>query len=570
MLPVVVPVVAYAVVVVVVQSLPDEASLSEDRFLPVRHQGDLGTCTSFAMASCLEYYMTARNERRHVSRAFLHQIVTHHAGNAHGEHDVLQLGDTGSSITTMVRAVQRYGFAFEDDYPYNLAERVVAAGHGVLPMPPDGILNKARKWRLSGHTDLCPARVWTSSCNDDGTLDRIRRSIVDGRPVLASVDWQKLGECQQEDAYHAVVIVAYRGDRFLIRNSHESNEMLWKTSAVLKEALAGAASIHGVSEETPLQALIQSNAYNHGVGQWNGKAVCIRDCHGTYLKNCGPGEGQHVQTSNEVHPYCIEFCDDGTCAIRSMVHGNYVRCQTKKRPWYMPDDTYNRIDTQTWAGPWEKFKITGCNGKVVFQTWENTFLMARPGSKTVEGQTVVDDWEKFTIEPYSTFEDEWKDQEVYIRVPNTSKYLCVAGSGFGQPLQTSDRPCAFKFEFQDNGKVAIRSVTHDNYVRCMNGEVNTQTYVDRCERFTPQLMGINGERRVAFQVEHGGYRLRANPDGDVVGADSAAPEESFLIERKSTSLSKLALMAGMAGTGWLAYTAWDRFRKKPVPPSNGT
>ncbi|CEP02426.1 unnamed protein product (mitochondrion) [Plasmodiophora brassicae] len=516
--------------------LPGTCSLPENRLLPIRFQGLLGMCTAFAMASCLEYFMMSRNNSHRVSVAFLHQIATHFANVSSGTHDARLLGRTGPSIEDMADAVQRYGFAFEEDYPFAPVRHVFDSGVGILPMPSDAVLIKARKWRLTGYTELC----LREACEQDEALDRIRRAIHDGKPVVARIDWFSLGEPAASDgALHAVVIIAYRDDQFLIRNSFRTSPTLWKSSAVLKQSLTGAFSIDGVARETPEQAANDPSAYDHGIRQWSGKTVCIGDCHGTYLTTCGPGDGQRVAFTNEKHPYRIEVDDDGTCAIRSMTQGNYIRWRRGLVLRHQTGSTScGRADTETLLSDCAKFKITGHNGTMHLQTWANVFLSAHPVSKEAQAQHAVDDSARFTFEPFPMFGDVWDGKEAYIRTGGAGRYLCLAGPGFGQRLHVSDRPCTFTFETQRDGKVAIRSVDHGNFVRCWNADVDSQTYIDRFARFTPRVFAVSGERRIAFQAEAGGYHLQVGADGTVVGAER---EESFVIEEATASKHKRKL-----------------------------
>lgn len=187
-----------------VDALPEELILS---CLPVRNQGKRGTCAAFAGAACVE-------KISHLSPEFIY----YHRKNkpAHG-----------MSGRDVFKILKERGVPLESEYPY-----------GSVDPPSKKICNLAKCNRVANFFRIT-------------SLEGIKRALCQlGKVYIqllqytsANDFWRKAYETQVPAGLHAVVIIGYNKEGFLIRNSwgKEQNETIFKYSEypLIREAWVG-------------------------------------------------------------------------------------------------------------------------------------------------------------------------------------------------------------------------------------------------------------------------------------------------------------------------------------------
>lgn len=183
------------------------------RFTPVKSQGQLGSCSAFAVTSVIEYLIKQlTGESRDMSEAFLYYNAREAVGR--------QNENCGTSIYRIIKEAMTSGICDESLHRYN--ENDFAA------TPSDTAFAEAQKCLV------------VNALNVKTDTDAIRSAIDDGLPVIISarifdsfgndskgfVKMPTADELSQRDEFaHAMVICGYSDDYkvFVVRNSWGEN-----------------------------------------------------------------------------------------------------------------------------------------------------------------------------------------------------------------------------------------------------------------------------------------------------------------------------------------------------------
>ena len=185
-----------------------EKSVSlKEYFTKVKDQGQIGTCTVFAISSIYEYILKRNSEEEtDLSESFVYYNVRHLEGK--------ELEDTGSSFQDVIASIGEQGICTESLHPYT---------RSLSDIPSDEAYLDGEKRRI------------TKAMNVNVALDDIRSAIQEGYPVAislkifdsfnATTGFVKRPTDEEIDSadfgYHAMVVVGYSDDAkfFLVRNS---------------------------------------------------------------------------------------------------------------------------------------------------------------------------------------------------------------------------------------------------------------------------------------------------------------------------------------------------------------
>ena len=185
-----------------------EKSVSlKEYFTKVKDQGQIGTCTVFAISSIYEYILKRNSEEEtDLSESFVYYNVRHLEGK--------ELEDTGSSFQDVIASIGEQGICTESLHPYT---------RSLSDIPSDEAYLDGEKRRI------------TNDMNVNVALDDIRSAIQEGYPVAislkifdsfnATTGFVKRPTDEEIDSadfgYHAMVVVGYSDDAkfFLVRNS---------------------------------------------------------------------------------------------------------------------------------------------------------------------------------------------------------------------------------------------------------------------------------------------------------------------------------------------------------------
>ena len=192
----------------------DSVDLSPD-FTPVRNQGALGSCTTFAVSSVYEYIMKKNDRSDHdLSERFLYY-------NVREEHNRLNM--EGSSISDAIRSVHSRGICTEEMWPYSETD------FNVKP--------SAEAYKDAELRKIKTAMNVRMGSNIEENRDALRSAIAEGYPVIISLrlfdSFFKLppnglvpmpaDDEQAADKHnlHAMVVCGYddANELFLVRNS---------------------------------------------------------------------------------------------------------------------------------------------------------------------------------------------------------------------------------------------------------------------------------------------------------------------------------------------------------------
>lgn len=178
-----------------------------DGFTTVKHQGKIGACTVFSVASIFEYILKKNSHKNFdLSESFVYYNVRHAKG--------LENEDTGSSFHDVIQSIGSEGICLEELHPYS---------SGLSEQPSDDAYADAKTRRI--------VKALNVAVNEDC----IKSAIQEGYPVAVSlkvfnsfnsskgfVPHPSAEEKESgEFGYHAMVICGYTDEshHFVVRNS---------------------------------------------------------------------------------------------------------------------------------------------------------------------------------------------------------------------------------------------------------------------------------------------------------------------------------------------------------------
>lgn len=197
--------------------------------LTPRRQGGRGTCSVFTVAGALELAI-ARKRRRgeRLSVEFL---------NWAGHQAVGRTVD-GGFFSDMWKGFAAHGLCAESDWPYQDAFDPNA------PPPPAALRGAAPARRL--RLELHWIKEWNPATGlTDGQLAQIKERLARKSPVCGGFRWPKAAQwsddtlqmCPASEVFdgHSVLLIGYRDDAFLIRNSGGDGRDGWIPFAYARE-----------------------------------------------------------------------------------------------------------------------------------------------------------------------------------------------------------------------------------------------------------------------------------------------------------------------------------------------
>lgn len=197
--------------------------------LPPRRQGARGTCSVFTVTGALELAI-ARKRRRgeRLSVEFLNW-----AG-----HEAVGRTTDGGFFSDMWKGFEKHGLCAEGDWPYQ------GAFDPNAPPPPAAVRSAAPARRLT--LALHWIKEWNPKTGlTDEQIAQIKDRLARKSPVCGGFRWPKsakwvdatLQMCPASEVFdgHSVLLVGYRDDAFLIRNSGGDGSDGWIPIVYAKE-----------------------------------------------------------------------------------------------------------------------------------------------------------------------------------------------------------------------------------------------------------------------------------------------------------------------------------------------
>jgi len=220
------------------KNLPISVNLHSkfDEFgLPVRHQGNRGTCSVFTIVGALEYALAIPKGKGTLLSVEFLNWASHKVANRKAD---------GGFFSELWNGYVEYGICAESDMPY-LSE------FNPDLQPSEAILQKARQ-ALSTKLELHWIKEWDVNTGlTDEQFMEIKKAIADQFPVCGGFRWPKdakwddgvLQMCPPSEVFdgHSVILEGYEDDPkqlgggvFAIRNSGGSSRSGYMTYQYVK------------------------------------------------------------------------------------------------------------------------------------------------------------------------------------------------------------------------------------------------------------------------------------------------------------------------------------------------
>ena len=185
------------------KSIPETVDLRND-LLPVRNQGAQGSCFAFA-SSCMKEYQEKKDYgfNEYLSPQFFYD-------NRANKYDSIENNDEGMYGRNVMKILQKKGICTEKEYPYGKPSTIEKI--------PSEIFLSAKK-----HTIKSYAKIYE--------IDSLKNSLFENGPCLitfpvynySSELWKKSTPEETLKGGHAMTVVGYTNDSFIIRNSWGNN-----------------------------------------------------------------------------------------------------------------------------------------------------------------------------------------------------------------------------------------------------------------------------------------------------------------------------------------------------------
>jgi C1A family cysteine protease len=192
-----------------VQSLPTQIDLRSG-MPPIRQQANLGACVSFAIAGMCEFVdkKIGTDKVNQPAELFIYYNARALGGNVSA--------DSGSSIRDGMKAVSRWGYPKESDWPYIPAKFKVK--------PPQTVYDAAKYERIVQYSSLRQQEFQCKSCLNEGF------PFVAGISVYESFEGKTVADTglvplphhgEHDLGGHAILIVGYDDSKhhWIFRNS---------------------------------------------------------------------------------------------------------------------------------------------------------------------------------------------------------------------------------------------------------------------------------------------------------------------------------------------------------------
>lgn len=171
--------------------------LSHD-FTPIKSQGQLGACATFAVTSVYEYILKKNDRSDHdLSERFLYYNAREKDG---------RLDEEGVPISTAIRSIGEKGICTEEKWPYSFDEYNIKPSEEAYQDAESRLIKKALNLKLSDDMDK--------------NRDTLRSAIAEGYPIVFSLN---LFEAFDHIGSDGMVPVPSPGDPILQRNVTDDN-----------------------------------------------------------------------------------------------------------------------------------------------------------------------------------------------------------------------------------------------------------------------------------------------------------------------------------------------------------
>ena len=176
-----------------------------DKLTPIRNQGSQGTCAAQTAACMKEYQELLDNGfNEYMSPQFIYNHRVYWNNDKQDGDDVNE--DYGMTCRDIMKILHNVGVCPENIYPY---------GHKEFSREiPQFILNEAKKYKIKGYS-----RIYN--------IEELKHALYNNGPCMVAFPvyhygenmWEPKTESQQEIGGHAMTIVGYNIQGFIIRNT---------------------------------------------------------------------------------------------------------------------------------------------------------------------------------------------------------------------------------------------------------------------------------------------------------------------------------------------------------------